>query len=97
MGVWECGSFGVRIRPHLHAPVLPKVKKPIASSVLAVFIGAIAIALLDLVPCLGALVLFVLALLGFGAVLITGFGADPEWIWNRKRSNPPPVTSAQGP
>lgn len=73
------------------------VNKPIASSVLAVFIGAIAIALLHLVPCLGVLVVFVLALLGFGAVWITGFGADPEWIWNRKRGNQPPVTSGQGP
>ena len=87
----------MRIRPHLHAPVLPKVKKPIASSVLAVFIGAIAIALLDLVPCLGALVLFVLALLGFGAVLITGFGADPEWIWNRRRGGQSPGASDQSP
>jgi hypothetical protein len=73
------------------------VNKPIASSVLAVFIGAIAIALLHLVPCLGALVVFALTMLGFGAVLITGFGADPEWIWNRKRGGQSPGTSDQSP
>lgn len=73
------------------------VNKPIASSVLAVLIGAIAIAFLHLVPCLGGIVAFALTILGFGAVLITGFGADPEWVWNRNRANQPPVTSEQSP
>lgn len=62
------------------------VKKPIASSVLAVFIGGLAIAFLELVPCLGSLVSLVLSLIGFGAVWITGFGAKPDWIWTRGKN-----------
>lgn len=65
------------------------VNKPIASPVVAVLIGALVLVLLHLIPCLGYLVALALTLIGFGAVIITGFGAKPDWIWTRGKNGTP--------
>ena len=68
--------------------------KPIASPLIAVLIGGLALSVVGLVPFLGGMVDCVLRLFGLGAVFITGFGASADWIWNRKGTTipPPPPT-----
>jgi len=84
---WIAGSVGVGLA--LGRKVGEALSHPIASPVLAVFIGALILGVVGLVPVAGDLVVFVLSLLGFGAALLTGFGADSDWLPRRFLSPPP--------
>ena len=68
--------------------------RPISSIALAVLVGGFAIAVVQMAPIGGALLAFLLGLLAFGAVWMTGFGTHPDWFANRVRKRPanPPVT-----
>ncbi len=68
------------------------VNRPIANGILAAALGILIMALVELVPFAGGLAVFVLTLIGFGAVILTGFGTDPEWYVNRKRRPEPQET-----
>jgi len=83
VAAWIAGSVGVALA--LGRKIGEGVGHPIASAVLATFIGSLILAVVGYVPVAGDLVVYVLSLIGFGAVLLTGFGADPMWFPNRFR------------
>ena len=68
------------------------IGRPIASGVLATVVGTLILGLIGFVPIAGDLVAWVLRFIGFGAVLVTGFGAHSEWFDRRmwRRTPPPP-------
>jgi len=61
------------------------MNQPNLSVILAVAIGTIIIGVIRMVPFVGWLVAGILDLIGFGAVLITGFGANEDWWKNRQQ------------
>jgi hypothetical protein len=63
------------------------VHKPVGSPVAATVIGCLILGLVSVIPIAGVIVGVVLHLLGEGAVIITGFGTDREWWWNRQKKN----------
>jgi len=63
------------------------VNHPIPSTVLAVVVGTLIIAFIHLIPFVGGIVAFILELLGFGAAIMTGFGASSNWFANRRSGN----------
>jgi hypothetical protein len=60
---------------------------PISSTISAVLVGALIIGFIQLIPLLGSLVALVLGMFGFGAVIMTGFGASSNWFANRRAGN----------
>ena len=81
VAAWIAGSVAVSLA--LGRRIGEALNLPIASAALAAFIGALILGVVGLVPVAGDLLVFVLSLIGFGAVLLTGFGADPMWFPNR--------------
>ena len=59
--------------------------RPISSGIAAAALGILILTLVDLVPFAGSLAVFVLTLIGFGAVILTGFGAHEDW-WSARRA-----------
>lgn len=57
--------------------------KPQVTVLLAAVVGVLALELVKMVPVLGPIVVFVFNLIGFGAIIITGFGSDSNWYNNR--------------
>lgn len=64
---------------------------PISSTVLAVIVGVVIIGFIHLIPFAGGIVAFILELLGFGAVIMTGFGASSDWFSRRYGGKRAPV------
>lgn len=80
---WTVGKMAVGLA--LGKWLGDSINRPGISSIVAVLIGTIVLALIRLVPFAGGLIAWVLALIGFGAVLLTGFGTSPTW-WPDRRS-----------
>jgi hypothetical protein len=72
------------------------VNKPIASPVLAAVIGAVAVLLVELVPYVGVVISLILSTIGLGAIWMTGFGANRNWLSDRfnRRAAPPAAPEA---
>jgi hypothetical protein len=58
----------------------------------AVLIGVLLVALMTMVPVLGALVGVTVWIFGFGVAIMTGLGADPDWAQKRLRLRHGPET-----
>jgi hypothetical protein len=78
---WMVGEVGMGLA--LGERCGEALHKPIASIALAAVIGTILIELVSIIPG-GVLLAFILVLLGFGAVLLTGFGTRHDWLENRR-------------
>lgn len=68
------------------------LNRPITSLVVAVILGEIVLHIISLVPVLGAVLVFAITVVGFGAVIMTGFGNDERWFINRfSKKNQPAI------
>ncbi|MEN6357424.1 MAG: sugar-binding domain-containing protein [Armatimonadota bacterium] len=82
--------------------VISAMNKPALPPVLAAAIGVLLLGIVKLVPFAGGLLAFVLYLLAFGAVIMTGFGTKREWFADRfqrrapAQPQPPSQPSAPG-
>lgn len=79
---WYLGKIGIALA--LGRRIADAAHRPELSPIWAVAIGIVVMGLIRSVPFAGWLVTFVLTIIGFGAVLLTGFGADSDW-WNNRR------------
>ena len=93
VAAWYVGSIGVALAAGWK--LMAAFGKPVPSAVAAVAIGALAFALMRMVPVAGSVVVLLLNTVGVGAVIMTGFGSSPEWLHNRfaKRWGTPPPTA----
>ncbi|MHB1457624.1 MAG: bactofilin family protein [Armatimonadota bacterium] len=58
------------------------INRPINSIVVAAIIGEILLSLISLLPILGGILVYMITVIGFGAVITTGFGKDKRWLVN---------------
>lgn len=84
IAAWIVGSIGVGLA--VGRKLGEAAQRAIASPVVAAVIGTLILGLVRLIPFAGSLVVFVLSLMGFGAVILTGFGTHPDWLANRRRA-----------
>lgn len=61
--------------------LLALLKHPTSSTLLDVAVGAVALAVLGRVPCLGGLLSLAVACWGLGGIVLTRFGTSPGLIW----------------
>ncbi len=74
-----CGwTAGARL---LGRQLLHLLKRPSSSALLDLALGAVALALLARIPCLGALLVLAVACWGLGGVVLTRFGTSPGLVW----------------
>lgn len=82
--MWVVGSVGVKLAL---GQKIRRFQSPIWSAV----VGAVLLGLVRLIPLAGGLIVHTLFVVGFGAVIMTGFGAAPDWFSRRvARSTPTP-------
>jgi hypothetical protein len=60
-----------------------RLGRPDAPAIWAILLGVALVALVSVIPPLGALVGLTLMFFGFGVALMTGLGTDPEWAHKR--------------
>jgi hypothetical protein len=66
--------------------------KPAISVVLSATIGVLVLEVVKMVAFVGPLLVFVLVTIGFGAVILSGFGTSKSWYENRfQKKTPAPV------
>ena len=59
------------------------VHRPFDSAIWAAVVGTVLLWAVWLVPFAGDLIVSALSVIGFGAVIITGFGTHPDWFSRR--------------
>lgn len=96
MAAWFFGKMGIGLV--LGRKIAKSVNHPEFSAAFAMAVGVVAIGLIGLVPVVGAFIAWILNLIGFGAVLVTGFGTSSNWWKDRRKkdSTPPPCVPAGG-
>lgn len=82
IAAWIIGTVGVSLG--VGRRVSTAINRPVSSAIWAAVLGVVIIAIVKLVPFAGGLAAFILSLIGFGAVLSTKFGTEPDW-WNKRR------------
>lgn len=63
--------------------VTTAIQRPVASIALAAGLGVLLIDLVCIIPVVGGLIWFIATAIGFGAVILTGFGTSNRWLGNR--------------
>ncbi|HOK54597.1 MAG TPA: hypothetical protein PKV43_09030, partial [Armatimonadota bacterium] len=63
--------------------VTTAIQRPVASIALAAGLGVLLIDLVCIIPVVGGLIWFIATAIGFGAVILTGFGTSNRWFSNR--------------
>lgn len=92
---WVAGATGIKLAVGRKIGVA--LNRPIESAVLAAVIGSVLLSLLKAIPFVGVAVVLVLVTLGFGAVIMTGFGAGPDWFTQRlNKGSATPASPAAG-
>lgn len=79
--IWAFGGVGVKLA--VGKKLGEGMNRPFRSPVWAVVVGAILLGLVRHIPIVGGMLVSALVLFGFGAVIMTGFGADPDWFSRR--------------
>lgn len=87
-GILLAGNVAVRLA--VGVKLVEAAGQPAKPMIVCAVIGSVVLALLKLVPYAGMLVLVMLSLLGFGAVVATGFGKRPDWLARRLGWQAPP-------
>jgi len=79
--IWIAGAAGLKLA--VGQKIGEGMERPFRSMILAAVVGSLLVDFVRLIPFIGGLVALVLHTFGFGAVLITGFGTDPDWFHRR--------------
>lgn len=87
--MWVAGAVGVKL-------ALGQKVRHFRSPVWAVVVGTVLLGLVRLIPLAGGLIVLVLIVVGFGAVIMTGFGTAPDWF-ARRFCRATPAPPAPGP
>lgn len=85
------GQSGVRAA--IGSRVAEAAGRPGLSTLVSVIVGTLVLLVVGLVP-LGGLIIFIVDVVGFGAALMTGLGAGPNWLPSRLSSQTPPPVPA---
>lgn len=100
--MWIVGAVGVKLA--VGQKLGEAVNRPFRSLIWAVVVGSIVLGIVRYVPFVGGVIVSALLLFGFGAVIMTGFGADLDWFSRRCsrtqppiQPTPPPTDAPQGP
>ena len=97
-GAWFFGKMGIGLA--LGSKIADSAHHPDLSPIVSVGIGLVVIGLIHAIPIVGGIVAWILSLIGFGAVIASGFGTDHDWWKNRRRGSspqipPPPYDEAE--